>query len=101
MGDLDLQRVCGGEHCSDHRRNPVSRPRVVAGSTVGARNRGGGVMEQRLPKYFFALCMLALVLMLGAIRQASAPSWKRYQADFHRLAAAGEPNAATKNAELG
>ncbi|MFN7995740.1 MAG: c-type cytochrome [Bryobacteraceae bacterium] len=58
-------------------------------------------MEQRLPKYFFALCMLALVLMLGAIRQASAPSWKRYQGDFHRLAAAGEPNAVTKNAELG
>ena len=58
-------------------------------------------MEQRQPKYFFVLCLLALVLMLGAIWQASAPPWKKYQRDYHRLAAEGEPNAAAKNAELG
>ena len=57
-------------------------------------------MEPRLPKYFFVLCLVALVLMLGAIWQASAPSWKKYQGEYHRLAAEGEPNAAAKNAEL-
>jgi hypothetical protein len=50
-------------------------------------------MEQKLPKYFFFLCLLALVLMIGAIWQASAPSWKSYQHEFHRLASEGERNS--------
>ncbi len=58
------------------------------------------MMEQRLPKLFFSLSLLALALMLGAIWQASSPAWKKYQRDFHRLEAEGEPNAAAKSAVI-
>ena len=57
-------------------------------------------MERRLPQFFFALSMIVLALMLGAIFQAGTPSWKKYQAEFHRLEAAGEPNAAAKSGVL-
>ena len=57
-------------------------------------------MEQRLPKFFFVLSLLALALMLAAIWQAGSPPWKRFQGEFHRLEAEGEPNAVAKNAQL-
>jgi len=54
-------------------------------------------MERRLPQFFFALSLVVLALMLGAVWQAAAPSWKTYQQEFYRLEAAGEPNAAAKS----
>src|SRR5450756_449823 len=57
-------------------------------------------MERRLPQFFFALSMIVLALMLGAIWQAGTPAWKTYQQEFHRLEAAGEPNAAAKSGVL-
>src|ERR1017187_3303405 len=54
-------------------------------------------MERRLPQFFFALSLIVLALMLGAIWQAGTPAWKTYQQEFHRLEAAGEPNAAAKS----
>jgi mono/diheme cytochrome c family protein len=53
-------------------------------------------MDRKLPILFFALSLTVLLLMLGAIRQASSPGWKGYQREFHRLESAGEPNAAAK-----
>lgn len=57
-------------------------------------------MERRMPQFFFALSLIALVLMLGAIWEASRPSWKSYQEGYLRLEALGEPNAAAKSAVL-
>src|ERR1039457_6360159 len=57
-------------------------------------------MERRLPQFFFALSMIVLALMLGAIWQAGTPAWRTYQQEFHRLEAAGEPNAAAKSGVL-
>ncbi len=57
-------------------------------------------MERRLPSFFFVLSLIVLALMLAAVWQASAPAWKGYQREFHRLEAVGEPNAAAKNAVL-
>jgi mono/diheme cytochrome c family protein len=54
-------------------------------------------MERKLPQFFFALSLIVLALMLGAIWQAGTPAWKTYQQEFHRLEAAGEPNAAAKS----
>src|ERR1035438_5637230 len=54
-------------------------------------------MERRLPQFFFALSMIVLALMLGAVWQAASPAWKTYQQEFHRLEAVGEPNAAAKS----
>ena len=54
-------------------------------------------MERRLPQFFFALSLIALALMLAAVWQAGTPAWKTYQREFHRLEAAGEPNAAAKS----
>ncbi|MBZ5724367.1 MAG: c-type cytochrome [Acidobacteriia bacterium] len=53
-----------------------------------------------MPQFFFALSLIALVLMLGAVWQAAAPSWKKYQQEYHRLESLGEPNAAAKAAVL-
>jgi mono/diheme cytochrome c family protein len=55
-------------------------------------------MERNMPKLFFALSLAALVLMLAAIWQASTPAWKKYQQEFYRMEAQGEPNAAAKSA---
>src|ERR1022692_1344748 len=57
-------------------------------------------MERRLPQFFFALSMIVLALMLGAIWQAGTPAWRAYQQEFHRLEAVGEPNAAAKSGVL-
>jgi mono/diheme cytochrome c family protein len=57
-------------------------------------------MGRRLPQFFFALSMLALVLIVGAVWQASTPSWKTYQRNFFQLEAQEEPNAVTKAAVL-
>jgi mono/diheme cytochrome c family protein len=57
-------------------------------------------MERRLQQVFFALSLLALVLILAAVWQASTPSWKSYQRNFQQLEAQGEPNAVTKAAVL-
>src|ERR1039458_5460726 len=57
-------------------------------------------MERRLPQFFFALSMIVLALMLGAIWQAGTPAWRTYQQEFRRLEAAGEPNAAAKSGVL-
>src|ERR1035438_773379 len=57
-------------------------------------------MERRLPQFFFALSMIVLALMLGAIWQAGTPAWRTYQQEFHRLEAVGEPNAAAKSGVL-
>src|SRR5208283_1556907 len=54
-------------------------------------------MERRLPQFFFALSLIVLALMLGAIWQAATPVWKTYQQEFYRLEAVGEPNAAAKS----
>ena len=54
-------------------------------------------MERRLALFFFALSMVVLALMLGAIWQAGSPTWKTYQQEFHRLEAVGEPNAAAQS----
>ena len=39
-------------------------------------------------------------VLIGAIWQASTPSWKTYQHQFYRLEAQQEPNAAAKEAVL-
>jgi mono/diheme cytochrome c family protein len=57
-------------------------------------------MGRRLPQIFFALSMLALVLVVAAVWQASTPSWKNYQRSFFQLEAQEEPNAVTKAAVL-
>jgi len=57
-------------------------------------------MGRKLPQFFFALSMLALVLIAAAVWQASTPSWKNYQRAFFQLEAQGEPNAVTKAAVL-
>ena len=51
-----------------------------------------------MPQFFFALSLIALVLMLAAVWQAGTPTWKTYQQEYHRLEAAGEPNAVAKAA---
>ena len=53
-----------------------------------------------MPQLFFALSLIALALMLAVVWQASAPAWKTYQGEFHRLESVGEPNALAKNAML-
>ena len=54
-------------------------------------------MENRLPQFFFALSLVVLALMLGAVWQAGTPAWKTYQQEFHRLESVhGEPNSAAK-----
>ncbi len=53
-----------------------------------------------MPQFFFGLSLAALALMVAAIWQAGSPSWKGYQAEFYRLEAQGEPNAAAKSAVL-
>ncbi|MGB8479679.1 MAG: c-type cytochrome [Acidobacteriaceae bacterium] len=57
-------------------------------------------MERRLQQLFFALSLLALVLILAAEWQADTPSWKTYQRKFLQLEAQEEPNAASKAAVL-
>lgn len=57
-------------------------------------------MGRRLPQIFFGLSLLALVLIVAAVWQASTPSWKTYQRQFLQLEAQGEPNAVTKAAVL-
>src|SRR5665647_3839032 len=57
-------------------------------------------MERTLPQFFFAFSLIVLALMLGAIWQAGTPEWKTRQQEFHRLEAAGEPNAAAKSGVL-
>lgn len=57
-------------------------------------------MGRKLPQIFFMLSTAALVLMLGAIWQASTPKWKSYQHQFFQLVAQGEPSAVTKAAAL-
>ncbi len=57
-------------------------------------------MGRWLPQSFFALSLVVLAVMLAAVWQAATPSWKRYQAQYYRLEAVGEPNAAAKNAVL-
>ena len=57
-------------------------------------------MERRLQQVFFALSLLALVLILAAEWQASTPSWKTYQRNFMQLEAQQEPNAVAKAAVL-
>jgi mono/diheme cytochrome c family protein len=53
-----------------------------------------------MPHLFFALSLIALALMLAVVWQASAPAWKTYQREFHRLESVGEPNALAQNAML-
>ena len=57
-------------------------------------------MERRLQQLFFALSILALVLIVAAAWQATTPSWKTYQHNFLQLEAQGEPNAVAKAAVL-
>ena len=57
-------------------------------------------MDRKISQLLFALSLLALVLMLAVVWQASTPSWKTYQREFYRLEAMGEPNAAAKSAVL-
>ena len=57
-------------------------------------------MERTLQQLFFALSLLALVLILVAEWQASTPSWKPYQRKFLQLEAQEEPNAVSKAAVL-
>jgi len=57
-------------------------------------------MERRLQQLFFALSILALVLIVAAAWQANTPSWKTYQHNFLQLEAQGEPNAVAKAAVL-
>jgi mono/diheme cytochrome c family protein len=57
-------------------------------------------MERRLQQIFFALSLLALVLILAAAWQAHTPSWMVYQRNFQQLEAQGEPNAVAKAAVL-
>ena len=53
-----------------------------------------------MPQFFFALSLIGLVLILAAVWQASTPTWKTYQRDFHQLEAQGEPNSLAKAAAL-
>ncbi len=53
-----------------------------------------------MPRFFFALSLVALALMLAAVWQAANPDWKGYQRQYLRLEAQGEPNAAAKAAVL-
>ncbi len=57
-------------------------------------------MQNRIPQIFFALSLLVLLLVVGAIWQAGRPSWKTYQTQFYRLEAQQEPTAAAKDAVL-
>ena len=57
-------------------------------------------MERRLQQIFFALSVLALLLIVAAAHQANAPSWKTFQHNYHVLEAQGEPNEVTKAAVL-
>lgn len=57
-------------------------------------------MGRKLPQIFFGLSMLALVLLIAALWQASTPNWKNYQRQFLQLEAQGEPNEAAKAAVL-
>ncbi len=57
-------------------------------------------MGRRLPQIFFALSVLALVLIVAAVWQASTPSWKYYQRTYLQLESQEEPNAAAKAAVL-
>jgi mono/diheme cytochrome c family protein len=57
-------------------------------------------MARRLQQIFFALSILALVLILAAAWQANTPSWKTYQHTYLQLEAQGEPNAVAKAAVL-
>ncbi len=57
-------------------------------------------MRDRTPGLFFGLSVAVLVLLAAAIWQASSPAWKKYQAQFYRLEAEQEPNAAAKDAVL-
>jgi len=57
-------------------------------------------MDRKLPPFFFLLSLIALVLLVVAIRQAATPSWKKYQHEYYKLQAQNEPNAAAKQAVL-
>ncbi|MDE3165924.1 MAG: c-type cytochrome [Acidobacteriota bacterium] len=57
-------------------------------------------MERKLPPIFFALSIGALGMILGVAWRSAHPQWKDYQAEYLRLEAVGEPNAAAKNAVL-
>ena len=57
-------------------------------------------MERRLQQIFFALSLVAFVLILAAAWQANTPLWKTYQKKFLVLESQGEPNAVTKAAVL-
>ena len=57
-------------------------------------------MERRLQQIFFALSLVAFVLILAAAWQANTPLWKTYQKKFLVLESQGEPNAVTKSAVL-
>ena len=57
-------------------------------------------MERRLPQLFFALSLVALILMAGVVWRSNHPGWKKYQEAYLRLEAVGEPNAAAKTAVL-
>ncbi len=57
-------------------------------------------MDRKLPIIFFLLSLLALVLIVAAVWQASTPSWKVYQREYLQLEAQGEPNEASKAADL-
>src|SRR5678815_3661738 len=76
-------------------------PRTGMGTdaTLGACD-GARVMENRTPQFFFALSLVVLALLIGAIWQASSPSWKTYQSQFYRLESQQEPTAAAKDAVL-
>ena len=100
VGPLALHLLRCRQPGSDRHRNFLPRSWLGVGSTVGTCCCGGRVMGRRLPQFFFALSMLALVLIVAAVWQASTPSWKNYQRDFFQLEAQGEPNAVTKAAVL-
>ena len=57
-------------------------------------------MNRKLPIIFFFLSLLAFVLIVTALWQASTPSWKVYQREYLQLEAQGEPNQASKAAVL-
>jgi mono/diheme cytochrome c family protein len=57
-------------------------------------------MERRLQQAFFALSILALVLIVVAAWKASTPAWKNYQRTYFQMEAQGEPNAVAKAAVL-
>lgn len=48
-------------------------------------------MGRKLPPIFFALSMLALVLIVIAVWQSSTPSWKNYQRQYFQLEARRSP----------